>query len=155
MSPRELPPALSDANGTPDGGTPHVHVERVRIAMSDVDVRRIHFSALPRFIDRAMCGWLASAGRPLGALLEANLGIPIVEMRCTYHDRIDLDDVLEVRTEFGGIGTTSFRSRYRFTREGTLVAEGELAHVCIESDSGRTVPVPDWLRALATPDGQD
>ena len=60
--------------------------------------------------------------------------------------------MITIETSVGGIGNTSFRSRHRFLRGEEPCAEGELTHVCIERGERTPVPVPEWIRAAATPE---
>ena len=119
--------------------------------MSEVDVAQIHFTAVHRWMDRGLSEWLAEVGHPFTRLLEEGPGIPIVEARCSFLGRIMLDDVIEQRSDVGGVGRTSFRSRHVFTRDGEVVARGELVHVCVDRETRATVPVPGWLRTVADP----
>ena len=113
---------------------------------------QIHFTALHAWMDRALCDFLHEIGHPFTRLLVEGPGIPIVESRCRYLQRIRLDDEITIRTQVGGVGRTSFRSRHAFTRGGEPVAEGELVHVCVDRATRETVPVPGWLRAVASDD---
>lgn len=119
--------------------------------MSEVDVAQIHFTNAYRWMDRGLSEWLAEVGHPFTRLLEEGPGIPIVDSRCAFLGRIMLDDLIDQRTDVTGVGRTSFRSRHVFEREGELVARGELVHVCVDRQTRQTVPVPDWLRAVADP----
>lgn len=123
-----------------------------RVVMSEVDASQIHFTAVHRWMDRGLSEWLADVGHPFTRLLMEGPGIPIVESRCSFFGRMLLDDVIEQRTEVGGVGTTSFRSRHLFTRAGETMARGELVHVCVDRETRATVPVPDWLREFAVED---
>jgi acyl-CoA thioester hydrolase len=134
---------------------PYVHTHRFRIAMAEVDVAQIHFTAIYRWMDRGLSEWLAAVGHPFTALLEHGPGIPIVASRARFPQRVLLDDELELTTTVGGIGRTSFRSRHRFTRDGELAVDGELVHVCVDRATRAPVPVPEWVRELAVPLGDD
>jgi acyl-CoA thioester hydrolase len=129
-----------------------VRSETRRIVMSEVDVSQIHFTTLFAWMDRGLCEWLADVGHPFTRLMAESVGIPIVDSRCRFLHRILLDDLITLETRVSGVGTTSFRSRHRFLRDGVLVAEGELVHVCIERADRRPVPVPGWLREAAAPE---
>lgn len=123
--------------------------------MSEVDVAQIHFTAVHRWMDRGLSEWLAEVGRPFTRLLEEGPGIPIVESRCSFLGRIMLDDMIDQTTVIAGVGRTSFRSRHEFARDGEPMARGELVHVCVDRATRATVPVPEWLRDLATPDAPE
>lgn len=131
---------------------PHVHTATFRVVMSEVDVAQIHFTAVHRWMDRGLSEWLAEIGHPFTRLLETGPGIPVVETRCTFVGRIMLDDIIHQRSEIGGVGRTSFRSRHLFTRADETMARGELVHVCVDRETRETVPVPEWIRANAVPD---
>lgn len=115
---------------------------------------QIHFTALYRWMDRGLSEWLAAVGHSFTRLVEEGPGIPIVEARCRFLARVRLDDELVLRTWIAGIGRTSFRSRHAFRRDGELVADGELVHVCVERVSRATVPVPAWLREHELPEAE-
>ncbi len=131
---------------------PVVHSHAFRVVMSEVDVAQIHFTALFRWMDRGLTEWLAAVGHPFTRLLAEGPGIPIVDARARFIERIHLDDELHLRTWVAAVGRTSFRSRHRFERDGALAAEGELVHVCVDRVTRETLPVPAWLRGVAAPD---
>lgn len=133
---------------------PYVHRHDFRIVMAEVDMAQIHFTAMYRWIDRGWNEWLAAIGHPFTVLLEEGPGIPIVDSRCRFLARVLLDDQLTLRTWVSGVGRTSFRSLHRFTRDGELVVDGELVHVCVDRATRETVPVPGWLREQALSDGE-
>jgi len=123
--------------------------------MAEVDAAQIHFTAMYRWMDRGLSTWIAEIGYPFTRLLAEGPGIPIVETRARFIERVMLDDELELTTTVGGIGRTSFRSRHRFHLDGALAVDGELVHVCVDRENRVPVEVPDWLRASAVPRGED
>ena len=131
---------------------PHVHTQTLRVVMSEVDVAQIHFTAVYRWMDRGFSEWLAEVGHPFTRILEEGPGVPIVDSRCRFLGRIMLDDLITLRTEVGGIGRTSFRTRHTLTRGDEVVARGELVHVCVNRATREPVPVPDWLREASSPE---
>ncbi len=131
---------------------PHIHTARFRVVMSEVDVAQIHFTAVHRWMDRGLSEWLAEVGHPFTRSSRTGRASRSSRSRCSFVGRIMLDDVIEQRSEIGGVGRTSFRSRHLFTRDGETMARGELVHVCVDRETRETVPVPDWLRELAVAD---
>jgi len=138
--------------GYPAPVPPLVLTHRFRLVMSEVDIAQIHFTALFRWMDRGLTEWLAEAGHPFTLLLEEGPGIPIVDARVRIHGRIMLDDMITLTTWIAAVGNSSFRSRHRFHRDGQLMAEGELVHVCVDRVSRNTLRAPEWLRAVAAPE---
>lgn len=130
----------------------HIHRRTFQVAMSDVDVAQIHFTALHRWIDQGLSFWLTEVGHPFTRLLAEGPGVPIVNLTTRISGRMLLDDHITQATWIGGIGRTSFRSRHRFMRADELMAESELVHVCVNRETREPTPVPDWLRAHELPD---
>jgi acyl-CoA thioesterase FadM len=130
----------------------HIHERTFRVAMAEVDVAQIHFTALHRWIDRGMSEWLAEIGHPFTRLLEEGPGVPIVNITTRIGGRILLDDLITQRTWIGAAGRSSFRSRHRFLRDGEVMAESELVHVCVDRVTRETLPVPEWLRTHVVDD---
>lgn len=133
----------------------HLHAQRFRIVMSEVDAAQIHFTAILRWMDRGLSEWLADVGHPFTDLLETGPGIPVVDARVSFVGRIMLDDLIDLETWVGAMGNSSFRSFHEFRRAGERVAVGRLVHVCVDRDTRATVTVPDWIRAQARPDPVD
>jgi acyl-CoA thioester hydrolase len=132
---------------------PYLHTHAFRVVMAEVDVAQIHFTAMFRWIDRGFCEYLAALDHPFTRLLEEGPGTPIVDARCRFHQRVLLDDILTLHTWVSGVGQTSFRGRHHFVRDGDLAVEGEMVHVCVNRETREPVPVPEWLRDAAFPDG--
>ena len=89
---------------------PHVHTQTFRVAMAEVDVAQIHFTAVYRWMDRGFSEWLAEVGHPFTRILEEGPGVPDRGQPLPFLGRISLDDLLTLRTEIGGVGRTSFRA---------------------------------------------
>jgi YbgC/YbaW family acyl-CoA thioester hydrolase len=131
--------------------TPYVHRETRRIVMGEVDAAHIHFTTFQHWMDRGFGEILAGIGYPMSKVLSDGPGVPIVESRCRYLKRVLLDDVITMTSALAEVGNTSFRSKHAFTRDGELVADGELVHVCLDRQTRETLRVPQWLRDAAVP----
>lgn len=133
---------------------PYLHTDTFRIVMGEVDVAQIHFTAIYRWMDRGLSELLAAIGHPFTRVLVEGPGIPVVDSRCRFIKRLLLDDEVSLHTWVTGIGRTSFRTRHHFLRHDGVAAEGELVHVCVNRATREPVPVPEWLREVAFPDGE-
>ena len=126
---------------------PHVHTQTFRVVMSEVDVAQIHFTAVYRWMDRGFSEWLAEIGHPFTQILEEGPGIPIVDSRCRFLGRILLDDLITLRTEVGGIGRTSFRTRHDLhARRRDRRARRARPRLRQPRDARAGARCPDWLR---------
>ena len=73
-----------------------------------------------------------------------------VEIR--YDGAAGFDDVLDVVARVGRIGTSSltFAATVRHANDGPLVAEAEVVWVCVQSDTGKPMPIPESTRKSLT-----
>ena len=84
------------------------------------------------------------------AMMEAGLDLQVVEATARYKAPARFDDEIEVTIEVSRLGTTSMVTSLAITRDGTLLVEGELAHVFVDAKTLTKIPIPDRLRAAFT-----
>lgn len=126
--------------------------ERVRWA--DVDAARIIFyGAYIRFFEIAETELFRAIGLPYGrAFDELDVWLPRAHLECDFRQAAQLDDLLEVATYVGHIGTKSLRLNFEVRRvgEAALVAEAHFVLVAVRRNTFESVPVPaDLKRRLA------
>jgi YbgC/YbaW family acyl-CoA thioester hydrolase len=115
--------------------------------MADVDAFQAYFGAYFRWMDDGFHELLNILGWPLKTILASGCGTPTVDARCSYLQSVGLDDVVEIRTQVGDVGRSSFAVEHAMTIDGETVAEGLVKHVWVEVDpQQRAVPMPAWLR---------
>jgi acyl-CoA thioester hydrolase len=76
----------------------------------------------------------------------------VKKVEIVYHRPAGLDDILDVDARVARISISSivFSATATRTEDSSVVAEAEVVWVCVESDSGRTIPVPEETRAALT-----
>ncbi len=102
--------------------------------------------------------WDALARGP-GADVFHRAGVAPAARRTTieYRAAAYAGDVLRIETTVVERGTTSFTLRQRATRsrDGTVIAEADLAFVCVDR-TGRPTPIPEEIgRVLGSPRGRE
>jgi 4-hydroxybenzoyl-CoA thioesterase len=118
--------------------------------MIDVDLVQINFSTYFRWMDLGYHALLRSLGHPLSEILADGHATPVVDVRCSYHQPVSLDDVVDATASIDTVGRTSYSVRHEFRHEGISVATGHVTHVWIAAGPPpASQPLPDWIREAA------
>ena len=74
----------------------------------------------------------------------------VAETGCSYFRGVAFPDTLHVGIRVARLGTSSVRYEVALFRndEDEAAAQGHFVHVYVERSSGRSVPMPDAVRAL-------
>jgi acyl-CoA thioester hydrolase len=123
---------------------------RIRVQFADVDgSRRIHFTAMFRYMEVAEHELMRSIGLPYATL--EGLAFPRVHLSCDFRGPIVYDDELDVSARIARVGTSSwtvaFTARNRRRPHSPVVAEGEMVIVSMDPQSEQSTPLPAELRA--------
>ncbi|MGB7325198.1 MAG: thioesterase family protein [Rubripirellula sp.] len=125
-----------------------------RVEFRDTDAAGIvHFSAFFPMMESAEHEMLRSLGIsvfPKTAPDEHPLSWPRVAASCDYLSAAHFEDLLRIDVNVAKIGNSSVSYRFRFARDETLVAEGNLTVVCcLLTPTGLSkTPIPAELREL-------
>jgi acyl-CoA thioester hydrolase len=73
----------------------------------------------------------------------------VKKVEVVYHRAAGFEDILDVEARVAHIGTSSLVFSATVTRTGdsSVVTEAKVVWVCVESGSGRTIPIPEETRA--------
>lgn len=119
----------------------------IRVRFKDVDLsQRIHYTALFSYFEVADHEFFRHIGYPYKELFELNYYFPRVHVECDYLGTIEYDDLLELKTYIQRIGNTSFTYLFNVTKNVMTVAKGTMTIVCIDKESGKPQPIPDFIR---------
>ena len=102
-----------------------------------------------RYMEQARIEWFDSLGFDTGQ--HAQEGPVIVNASCTFLLPLVYPGAVEVRMYLGQPGRSSLPTHYELRRSGddTLYAHGDAKIVWINPASGRSIPLPDNMRAHA------
>jgi acyl-CoA thioester hydrolase len=98
-------------------------------------------------VGRTAC--LRDRGYPYTRFEEEGYRLPVVEARAKYPAPARYDDVLIVQTRVAEVRVSRIRFENRVirSRDGVLLAEGEVVLACVNS-AGKPVRIPEGLRGL-------
>lgn len=129
---------------------PFVH--RLRARYSDCDMQGAVFNAnYLTYFDVAITELWREAYGPWQELTARGVDMVVAEANVRYRSPIRFDDEFEVRARVERVGTTAITTHLEIVRDGELLAEGTLRHVCIDMASRSKTPVPEDLRRAIEP----
>lgn len=124
--------------------TTHV---RVRYAETD-SAGVVYYGNYLTYFEVVRVELLRALGHPITSIEAQGVLLPVVEARLKYLRPARLDDLLEVSVSVEAVGPASFAFDYEVTRDGLLLVSGWTRLAVCERDTGRAMPMPDWLRDL-------
>ena len=82
-------------------------------------------------------------------LAQAGLGVILAHASCDYKAQVVFGDQVDVGMRTVALGRTSFTSEFEAlrVRDDAVVAVGKAVQAVFDYDAGRTMPIPDGLRA--------
>jgi YbgC/YbaW family acyl-CoA thioester hydrolase len=103
-----------------------------RVEFCDTDMAGIvHFANFFRFMEAAEQELLRSLGLSVRTTWEGQeVGFPRVSAECDYLAPALFEDVLDIAVRVAKIGTKSVTFGFVFTRDGTVLARGQVTTVC-------------------------
>lgn len=125
-----------------------IHVCKMPIRWGDMDAYgHVNNTVYFRYMEQARVEWIEAMNilvRPGGA------GPVIINASCTFLIPMTYPGHVEVRTFTGPPGRSSVQTYVEMSIEGDerLYAEGAAKVVWMDTQSGKSVPLPDHVRAM-------
>jgi acyl-CoA thioester hydrolase len=130
-----------------------VHIARVPIRWGDMDAMgHVNNAVYFRYIEQARIEWFFSMD--VGTTPTTD-GPVVINANCTFLRQLKFPGDLEIRTFIGAIGRSSFETMQEIRRvddPDTLVAEGGAKVVWVNTQTGKSMPIPDAFRQMIKPD---
>ena len=125
----------------------HVHTSHQAIRWGDMDaLGHVNNTVYFRYMEQARIEWLYELAQE-GVGFLSGTGPVIVNASCTFMVPIVYPGDVEVRMYLAEAGRSSIGSHYELDCAGKRMAEGDAKIVWIDLASGRSVPLPDQVRA--------
>ena len=130
---------------------PHelVHVMHIPVRWGDMDaLGHVNNTVYFRFAEQARIDWLVSLG--ITDIVDVDEGPVIINASCTFLRPITYPATVEVRTLIGKPGRSSLPTFYemRCVGDAKLYAEGAAKVVWWSPRTGKSLPLPDFIRRL-------
>lgn len=125
-----------------------VFVSRMPIRWGDMDAMgHVNNTVFFRYLEQARIEWYSHIGRGEKAGIET----VVVHCHCTYHAPLTYPGDIEIRTYAGSPGRSSFELLQEIRRcddPETVYATGGSTVVWIDTETGKSTPLPDMIRQL-------
>ena len=123
-----------------------------RIEFGDTDMAGIvHFANFFRFMEAAECDFLRSRGLSVKMDWQGQaIGFPRVSASCDYVKPARFEEVLDVAVRIDRIGKKSVTYAFEFSRDGELIANGNVTSVCcrvLHDNQIEGIEIPAGYRA--------
>ena len=124
----------------------------MQIEFSDTDMAGIvHFANFFRWMEICETAFYRSMGLPLISFVPGQVvGWPRVNVSCSYRAPLRFNDSVVVKLYVKKLTTKSVTYVFKFVKDGTICAIGEVTAVCVAADGqGGMVsqPIPSDVRA--------
>jgi acyl-CoA thioester hydrolase len=123
-----------------------VHVTRMPIRWGDMDAfDHVNNTVYFRFMEQARIDWIDGLGLPVRMGGE---GPVIINTSCTFLKPMSYPGLVEIRTYVDPPGRSSVQTHMDMLIDGELYAEGAAKIVWTNRQTGKSMPLPETLRAL-------
>jgi acyl-CoA thioester hydrolase len=124
---------------------PFVH--RIRVRYGECDPQGIVFNAnYLLYFDVVFTELWREALGPWTEMVERGIDAVVAEANVRYRTPARFDDVIDLRAQIANLGSTSITTEIEVVREGELLVEGWLRHVCVARADWRKTELPTWVR---------
>jgi YbgC/YbaW family acyl-CoA thioester hydrolase len=122
-----------------------------RIEFADTDMAGIvHFANFFRFMEAGEVEFLRARGLSVKMTWEGQaLGFPRVSASCDYVNPARFEDLLDITVQISNIGRKSVTYAFEFTRDGLIIARGQVSSVCClvrENHALKSLEIPAGIR---------
>ena len=123
-----------------------LHVTQIPIRWGDMDAYgHVNNTVYFRYMEQARVEWIEEMHFPVR---PGGSGPVITNAACTFLMPMNYPGTVEVRTYGEHPGRSSLQTHVEMLIDGTLYAEGSAKVVWMDTQTGKSVPLPDELRAL-------
>jgi YbgC/YbaW family acyl-CoA thioester hydrolase len=123
-----------------------------RVEFGDTDMAGIvHFANFFRYMEAAETAFLRSLGGSVTLNWEGQpIAFPRVSASCDYFQPAFFEDILDIDVRVERVGRKAVTYSFEFSRDGTLLAKGQVTSVCCKPGTQpiESVEIPATLRAL-------
>jgi acyl-CoA thioester hydrolase len=129
-----------------------IYTTRIPVRWGDMDAYgHVNNTVYFRYFEQARCEWVEQMGFRVSP--QEKTGPVIINASCTFLAPVNYPATVLIKMYAGEPGRSSVMTWYELFVEGEdrLYAEGAAKTVWMDNATGKSVPLPDAIRALFTP----
>lgn len=123
----------------------------LRVRWAEVDMQSVVFNGhYLTYFDVALTEYWRMVKLP-SPLIQAEEGVELFVKKATleYHASAQFDDDLQIGVRASRVGKTSLTILLEIYRNETLLVNGEMIYVYVNTSQGKSTPIPkDWIEML-------
>ncbi len=129
---------------------PFVH--RLRVRFSECDRQGVVFNSnYFTYFDVAITElWRAAIGN-YDKLVEQGVDLVVAEATARFRSAARFDDEIDIEASIVRMSESSITTRFEIKRNGELLVEGSLRHVCVDAATLAKTPTPEWAHTALSP----
>jgi acyl-CoA thioester hydrolase len=123
-----------------------------RVSYGETDAMGyLYYAEYLHIFERSRSALMRRLGMGYARIEARGVMLPVREARCRYRRPARYDDLLRVHVSVSELRGASMTFVYLVQdMQGKPCADGMTQHACASVETGRPVPMPDWLRAFFT-----
>lgn len=123
------------------------HTMALRVRFSECDMQgRVFNSHYLTWVDMAHTDALSAVVGDYQALVAGGIDVVVAAAELQFRRPAHYDDRLTVEATFRPPGNTSLQTEFSILRDGELLADCLMTHVCVETETYGKQPWPQWVR---------
>jgi acyl-CoA thioester hydrolase len=125
------------------------HRSQVRVRYADTDAMGVAYNSVYLvWFEVGRTEWLRDRALSYREVESRGVSLPLIEATLRIRSGARYDEVLEVETCLREVRSRRIVFGYRILAGDRCLAEGMTVHVPVESATGRSIRLPDWLVPL-------
>ena len=133
------------------------HRCRVRVRYADTDAMAVAYNSVYLvWFEVGRTEWLRDRAVPYREVESRGVSLPLTEATLRLRSSARYDELLDIETTLREVRSRRVVFDYRILSADRCVAEGKTVHVPVESATGKSIRLPDWLVPMlrAEPEGR-
>ncbi|MFO7924722.1 MAG: thioesterase family protein [Bacteroidales bacterium] len=129
------------------------HETRIRVRYGETDAMGVvYYGVYPLYYETGRTEMMRHLGFTYREMEEMGIIMPVISMNCRYRKPARYDDLLTIKTIVKKMPETKILFDYEiYNEQKELVNEGQTTLVFLDSEKGRPVRIPGFLKSVLEP----
>lgn len=129
------------------------HETRIRVRYGETDAMGVvYYGIYPLYYETGRTEMMRHLGFTYREMEEMGIIMPVISMNCRYRKPARYDDLLTIKTIVRKMPETKILFDYEiYNEQKELVNEGQTTLVFLDSEKGRPVRIPGFLKSVLEP----
>lgn len=129
------------------------HETRIRVRYGETDAMGVvYYGIYPLYYETGRTEMMRHLGFTYREMEEMGIIMPVISMNCCYRKPARYDDLLTIKTIVRKMPETKILFDYEiYNEQKELVNEGQTTLVFLDSEKGRPVRIPGFLKSVLEP----